>query len=90
MRDHGRVAGGAEVGFSGCDKQARNKFAQGGSDPDALKVGQADGAVFAPARPYRVREREDGTERRGTIFESGQEALGGSVQGVRQIMMTLE
>lgn len=64
--DHAGIAHRAEVGLARVPsiEALGNVRAHSVADADALPVGKADAAVLPPARAPRVREREDGDERR--------------------------
>src|SRR5579871_3852717 len=87
MGEHRGMAARAEIGPAGRGKDAGQKIAHGAADADALEIGQADGAVFAPARAARMREREDGGERRRPPFDPPDETFRTAVNVPAEVMV---
>jgi len=90
MADHRGVARCAGVWLAGGAVEGGDEFAHGVADADALEIGEADGAVLAPAGARRMRKRQDGGEGGGLSFHQRDEAGGGGIQISAQIMMRLE
>jgi len=90
MADHRRMTRRAGVRFAGRPVERSDEFAHGVADADALEIGQADGAVLAPAGARRMRKRQHGGEGCRLALHQGGEAGGGGIQISAQIVMRLE
>jgi hypothetical protein len=90
MADQGRMTRGAVVRLAGRPIHSGDEFAHRRAKADTLIVGQAHGAVLAPAGPGGVGEVEHRGERGDRPVDIPGKARSGAVQILAQIMMALE
>ena len=89
-RDHGGVRRGGQDAIAEAAPQGSDGVRQGVADADALKIGQRDGARFAPRWPAGADERQPGAERDRAAVPDGRQKQTADRASAAQIVMRCE